>query len=167
MRRRFGRSAAAGCCAAVLVVTGVAAQEGQRSVVVTVNGPQQRIGGVPSRAVKRYWADYGANAIRRSNLDGSLAEVAIPDVNGPYGVGFDPTLRQLVWTSAGDEVVQAAPAEGGAAVTLPSSFEEGYAILVDEGDHKVVYGLQDDHIVKVTEDPTTGAGSVEVLLTLS
>jgi len=168
MRTRFGPRAGAACCAVFLAVSSVAAQEEQRSVTVTVSGTSgaRRIGGIPLPTVKRYWADYASNAIRRSNLDGSLAEIAIADVNGPYGVGFDTSSRQLVWTSAGAEVVQAASVDGGMPVTLDSSFEENYAILVDEGDHKVVYGLQDDQIIKVTEDPTTGAGSTEVLLQL-
>jgi hypothetical protein len=167
MRRRFGPRTAAACCAAVLVVATALAQEEQRSVVVTVSGAR-RIGGIPLPGAKRYWADYTANAIRRSNLDGSSLEIAIAGVNGPYGVGFDPAARQLVWTSAGDEVVQAASVDGGGSVTLPSSFEEeDYAFVVDEGDHQVMYGLQENQVVKVTQDPITGEGTIEVLLTLS
>ena len=135
---------------------------------------------------KRYWADYAANAIWRSNLDGSQVEL-VYGVNGPYGIGYDPAAGILIWTSAADETVQAA-ALGGGVFTLQSSFDEYSAIafkatgeapltaasatsmsagVAASPTTSLSYSVIDTEVVKLTEDINTGAEQREVLLTLS
>lgn len=162
MRTRFRRSVSAAAVAVLLSAVPLAAQT--RSVVVPapVVSPFGR-----TLAPARYSADFSGNAIRRSALDGSSSVVIVADVHGPYGLAFDPAGRNLVWTSATDEVVQLAPTSGGRAVTLESSFEEGYAIEFTEGNRDVVYGLVDTHVVRLGQDRQTGQETQEVLLELA
>lgn len=141
---------------------------------------------------KRYWADYASNAIWRSNLDGSQVELAY-SVNGPFGIGYDPAAGQLIWTSATDETVQAAPVGGGSVVTLQSSFEESSAIAFKASGlaepatapsatagtagtagmtetsptTSLSYSVIGSEVVKLTQEIYTGAEEREVLLTLS
>lgn len=135
---------------------------------------------------KRYWAEYAANAIWRSNLDGSQVEL-VYSVNGPYGIGYDPGTGYLIWTSSTDETVQAAPAGGGSVITLQSSFEEYYAIAfkatgqatatavtaataemtAPSSTTSLSYSVIGNEVVKLTQDINTGAEQREVLLTLS
>lgn len=136
---------------------------------------------------KRYWAEYAANAIWRSNLDGSQVEM-VYSVNGPYGIGYDPAAGILIWTSATDETVQAAALGGGGVFTLQSSFDEDSAIafkatgeaplaaasatsasagVAASPTTSLSYSVIDTEVVKLTEDINTGAEQQEVLLTLS
>ncbi len=136
---------------------------------------------------KRYWAEYAANAIWRSNLDGSQVEL-VHSVNGPYGIGYDPAAGYLIWTSSADETVQAAPAAGGGVITLQSSFEEYFAIAFKatgqtetaapaamtamaamnaSSTTSLSYSVIGSEVVKLTQDINTGAEQREVLLTLS
>ena len=168
MTLRFGRPATAACVGLCLAAAPMTAQQQELRSVVISSGVLARPGGriplpIPAR---RYWTDYGGNAVKRSSLDGSVVDVLVADVKGPYGLSLDSASQQLVWTSATDEVVQAAPVGGGPAVVLASSFEEGFAVSVAEGDRKVVYGLDGSQVVKLSEDPQTGAVAREVLLDL-
>lgn len=135
---------------------------------------------------KRYWADYASNAIWRSNLDGSQVE-QVYSVNGPFGIGYDPAAGYLLWTSANDETVQAAPI-GGGILTLTGSFEENSSIafkatgeaaaatapsaaktaaMATPATTSLSYSVIDSEVVKLTEDIYTGVEQREVLLTLS
>jgi hypothetical protein len=115
---------------------------------------------------KRYWADYAANAILRSNLDGSEVEW-VRAVNGPYGIGYDPATGNLIWTSSTDEVVQMAPPDGGtAAVNLRSAFGENSAIVVTEGDLQHAYGLDGSQVVRITQNRNTDEEQRAVLVQL-
>jgi hypothetical protein len=134
---------------------------GQDSRSVTV--PSDPAARKPARTC---WADFLGAAIRCSNLDGS-AETVVAAASGPYGLAFDPATGYLIWTSSGDEVVQAAPADGsGKIVTLEGSFEEGYAILLPEGDARTVYGVAENQVVQITQDRNTGDEKRVVLLEL-
>jgi hypothetical protein len=124
------------------------------------------------RGAKRYWADYDGNAVLRSNLDGSEVEIVTSNVQGPYGISYDQTTDSLLWTSAGDEVVQMASAsdsENGTAtvITLNSSFEDYFAIIINGPEHNIAYGVEGGQVVKVTQNRNTGTEQREVLLTLS
>jgi hypothetical protein len=125
---------------------------------------------VPPTA-KRYWADYAGKAIRRSNPDGSNVETLASDIEGPYGTSYDPETGYVLWTSAGDEVVQMAPANSvtGTSTTLNSSFEEYFAIVVPPAgsDSNVAYGVINGQVVRITQNRNTGAEQRDVLLTLS
>jgi hypothetical protein len=167
MTLKFGRATVA-CLGLGLVAAPMAAQQPELRSVVVSSGLVARPGGrlplpLPAR---RYWTDYSGNAIKRSSLDGSVVDVVVADVQGPYGLSLDSASQQLVWTSATDEVVQAAPLAGGPAVVLASSFEEGFAVSVVEGGRKVAYGVDGSQVVKLSEDPQTGAIAREVLLDL-
>jgi hypothetical protein len=165
MTLRRGRPTRLACAGLLLTAAVVAAQEAElRSVVVTGRTLSRTLD--PTLAASRYSTDYSGNAIKRSSLDGSVVEVLVPDVKGPYGLSFDAGSRQLLWTSSVDEVVQTAPVAGGTPVTLPSSFEEGYAIAVTEGDRRVVYLLDGNQIIKTSQDPQTGAVTRDALLDL-
>jgi hypothetical protein len=167
MTLRFVRRAVVPGLVLCLVAPLSAQQAELRSVVVSSASSKPVLGRtLPLLTTSRYWTDYSANAIRRSSLDGSVVEVLVPDVKGPYGLAFDASSRQLVWTSATDQVVQAAPLAGGGAVILPSSFEEGFAVPLMEGGRKVVYGVDGSQVVKLSEDPQTGDVAREVLLDL-
>src|SRR5688572_6361970 len=110
MTLTFGRLVTAAFAGLFLPAAPVAAQQQDlRSVVVVSSGTQPRTPGrVPAPVTAdRYWTDYDGNAIRRRSLDGSVVEVLVADVKGPYGLSLDAESRQLVWTSAADEVVQA------------------------------------------------------------
>jgi hypothetical protein len=168
MTLRIDRRAIAAGLVLCLVAPLSAQQADLRSVVVATTAPRPlgRTLLPPLVTTSRYSTDYSNNAIKRSSLDGSVVEVLVADVKGPYGLSFDADSRQLLWTSSVDEVVQTAPVSGGAAVTLPSSFEEGYAVALVEGDRKVVYGVDGSQVVKLSEDPQTGTVTRDVLLDL-
>ncbi|MEJ7596669.1 MAG: hypothetical protein WKG01_02065 [Kofleriaceae bacterium] len=134
----------------------ITSQEARRALLV----PSVRGAAAP----KRVWADHTANAIKSSELDGSAPDVLFDDVQGPYGLSLDVAAQRLVFTSSELEVVQIAPVGGGEVASLETSFEEGYAILHDIGTHKVVYGLRDTQIIKLTEDIDFGTEAIEVLL---
>jgi len=122
----------------------------------------------PSRPItKRYWADPTTHTIRRSNPDGSRIEVVASGVNAPFGLGYDPGMGQLVWTSSGDEAVQTMPIGSSWPTTLASSFEDEYAV---EGPrtldgHRVAYALVGNTVVRITQNPQSEVETTEVLLT--
>lgn len=142
-----------------LLLTAAAAvgQEEPRSVVISA-------GMAKAGKAKIYWADHAGNAIRRSNTDGTGVEVLAASVDGPYGISYDPATGYLIWTSEGDETVQATPADGsGGVITLESSFEDNFAVVVNETDHQIAYGVVDGQVIKVTLHRTTGEEQREVL----
>ena len=130
----------------------------------TITEQQQRRAVQVPAASKRVWADHAANAIWESEADGSARRMLYPNLPGPYGLSIDVATQQLVFTSSELEVVQTAPVGGGAVTNLRTSFEESYAIVVDAGTHKVVYGVRDDQLIKLTEDTDYGTEQIEVLL---
>lgn len=116
------------CLGGLLSASPALGQQDPRAVIVRPSTVTKARRATPT--AKRYWADYAGKAIKRSNLDGSKVETVVSDVDSPYGVSYDPATDQVVWTSASDEVVQMAPADGsGVTLTLDSSFEEHFAIV--------------------------------------
>ena len=68
---------------------------------------------VDSAGGKVYWTDYGANRIRRSNLDGSaLEDVVVTSLDNPYGIALDVAGGKVYWTDAGTEKIQRANLDG-------------------------------------------------------
>jgi hypothetical protein len=177
MKPRFRLPLALCCLGGLLIGSTALAQQDPRVVVVHPSAAVKAGGGKPSSAqtqrtapsAKRYWADYAGNAIRRSNLDGSNVETLATDTSGPYGTAYDPETGNLIWTSSSDELVQMAPANGTStsAITLNSSFEDQFAVVVKGSESNVAYGVVNGQIVKVTEDRNTGTERRDVLLTLS
>ena len=116
---------------------------------------------------RRYWADHSGNAIWRSLLGGSQAEVVASGVNRPFGISYDPATRQVLWTSSGDESVQAVPVGGGSVITLQSSFEDNFAIVIQGEDVHTAFSVLDGQVVKIVQNRHTGEEQREVLLELS
>ena len=117
---------------------------------------------LPSPDARRYWADTPTHSIRRSHLDGTGVEVVAGGLNVPYGLSFDAATGSLLWTSSGDEVVQRLAAGSGPEV-LPSSFEEPFAIVLEQKGLKVAYALLDGEIVRVTRADDSETETVETL----
>jgi hypothetical protein len=167
MKQRFRLPVLLCCLGSLLSSSAAWAQQDPRVVIVK---PSTVAKGAPS-AAKRYWADYAGKAIRRSNPDGSNVETVASDVDGPYGTSYDPETGYVLWTSAGDELVQMAPANGvnSTATTLNSSFEEYFAIVVPSNgsDTNVGYGVMNGQVVRITQNRNTGSEQRQVLLTLS
>jgi hypothetical protein len=147
----------------LLVLAGCEARDATPAAQSITEQQQRRAVHVPT-ADKRVWADHAANAIWISEPDGSAPRMLYPNLPGPYGLSVDVATQQLVFTSSELEVVQIAPLGGGAVTTLRTSFEESYAIVVDEGTHKVLYGVRDNQLIKLTENTEFGTEQVEVLL---
>jgi hypothetical protein len=149
------------CCLGGLLLGPTAlAQQDPRVVIVKPNAGAK----APAQA-KRYWADYASNSIKRSNLDGSNVETIASDTSGPYATTYDPETGNILWTSSGDELVQMAPASGASStVTLNSSFEEYFPVIVKGTDLNVAYGVVDGQVVRVTEDKNSGTERRDVLL---
>lgn len=170
MKQRLRLQALLCCLGSLLSGSAALGQQDPRVVIVTPSTAAKRASSSP----KRYWADYAGGAIRRSNLDGSNVETLASNVDGPYGTSYDPETGYVLWTSAGDEVVQMAPANGvtGSTTTLNSSFEEYFAIVVPNSgsngsDTNVAYGVVNGQVVRITQNRNTGSEQSEVLLTLS
>lgn len=142
-------------------------QDRIRSVVVSVDAGGRlsptRPGTSPAGS-KRYWADSYANAIRRSDLDGSRAEDVVRDLKTPYGLSYDTAAGAFLWTSAAEEVVQKVPAAGGDPVSLKTEFEEPYSIVVVGEGWKTGYAVVEGEVVKITQYDTSEAEEREVLL---
>lgn len=169
MKQRFGLHVSLWCLGGLLIAPAALAQQDPRVVIVK---PSTAKGGTAQRTApvaRRYWADYAGNAIRRSNLDGSNVETLATDTEGPYGTSYDPETGNVLWTSSGDELVQMAPANGAtsSAVTLNSSFEDQFAVVVQGSETNVSYGVVNGQVVRVTENRNTGAERRDVLFTLS
>jgi hypothetical protein len=144
---------------AVVIQPSTAAKSGD---VRTSRAPARR-----ATVAKRYWADSAGKAIRRSNLDGSNVETVASNVSGPYGVTYDQTTDSVVWTNSQAEVVQMAPADGsGETITLNSSFEEHFAIVVGGSTQNVAYGVEGAQVIRIIQDRNTGAERRDVLYTL-
>ncbi len=181
MKQRFRLPVLLCCLGSLLSGSAALGQQDPRVVIVRPPTAAKSSGArmspelaqrVPS-TTKRYWADYAGKAIRRSNPDGSNVETVASDVDGPYGTSYDPETGYVLWTSAGDEVVQMAPASGvntSSTTTLNSSFEEHFAIVVPPStgsDTHVAYGVVNGQVVRITQNRNTGSEQREVLLTLS
>ena len=66
-----------------------------------------------SVAAKMYWTDYGANMIRRADLDGSgIEDVVVTSLDNPYGIALDVEAGKIYWTDAGTEKIQRANLDG-------------------------------------------------------
>ena len=142
-----------------------AAQDAIRSVVVTVDSAGRLLppgSGRPAPGTKRYWADTPSNTIRRSNLDGSGVEEVAGGLNIPYGLSFDAGTGTLLWTSSVDEVVQRLGGGSGPAV-LPSSFEEPYAIVLEQEGQRTAYAVLDGEVVKVSQRSDSETDQIETL----
>ncbi|HEX5753304.1 MAG TPA: hypothetical protein VFZ09_44300 [Archangium sp.] len=152
------------CLGGWLLGPAALAQQDPRVVIVKPSAGAK----APAQA-KRYWADYASNSIKRSNLDGSNVETLATDTEGPYATTYDPETGYVLWTSSGDELVQMAPANGatGSTITLNSSFEEYFPVIVKGTDLNVAYGVVEGQVVRVTEDKNTGTEKRDVLYTLS
>lgn len=152
------------CCLGGLLLGSTAlAQQDPRVVIVKPSSGAK----APAQA-KRYWADYASNSIKRSNLDGSNVETIATDTEGPYATTYDPETGHILWTSSGDELVQMAPANGAAGtITLKSSFEEFFPVIVKGTDVNVAYGVVEGQVVRLTEDKNTGTEKRDVLYTLT
>lgn len=157
------------CLAGLLVGSSALAQQDPRAVIVRPSTAAAKARGSRSApTAKRYWADYAGKAIKRSNVDGSNAEIVVSEVEGPYGVTYDPATDSVLWTSASDQVVQQAPASGsGETLTLNSSFAENFAIVINGTERNLAYGVQNGQVIRITQDRNTGAEQRDVLLTLS
>jgi hypothetical protein len=169
MRTRSGGIGASVLLLASLLGTAASAQEWPHSVVIGVNAsgrglPPGSAGTVDS---KRYWADHVAQAIRRSNLDGSQVEDLAGGLAQPYGLSYDSATDAILWTSSGDEVVQRLGLAGGTPTTLPCEFEEPYTILVDNESGHTAYALDGAEIVRITRRADGTGDEREVLATLS
>lgn len=151
------------CLGGLLFGSAALGQQDPRGVIVKpspgAKGPAQ---------AKRYWADYAGNAIKRSNLDGSNVETVAADASTPYATTYDPETAHILWTNSGDELVQMAPASGSSGtITLNSSFEESFTVVIRGTETHVAYGVVDGQLVRHTENRNTGAEQREVLYTLS
>ena len=152
----------------VCTLLGLLGCEARDTSPQTITEQQQRRAVQVPTANKRVWADHAANAIWVSDADGTARQMLYPNVPGPYGLSVDVATQQLVFTSSELEIVQVAPVNGGGTVTnLRTSFEESYAILVDAGTHKIVYGVRDNQLIKLTENTDDGTEQTEVLLQLA
>jgi hypothetical protein len=145
-----------------------------RSVVVQPSAAKARKGDKARspRVARRFWADYDAKSILCGNLDGSQVQVVASNVEGPYGISYDQATDSILWTSAGDELVQMSSAsdyENGISnvITLNSSLEEYFAIVVNGSEQNVAYGVEAGQVIKLTQNRDTGAEQREVLFTLS
>lgn len=178
MKPRFRLPLSLCCLGGLLLGSTALGQQDPRVVVVKPSTAVKAGGARPSSAqaqrttpsAKRYWADYAGNAIRRSNLDGSNVETVATDTSGPYGTSYDPETGNVLWTSSGDELVHMAISDGTSAsgyITLNSSFEDQFAVVVKGSESNVAYGVVDGQVVKITEDRNTGTEKRDVLLTLS
>lgn len=155
--------------AGTLGAVGVGAQEWPHSVVLGVNDSGRGLppGSTGATGTKRYWADHVAQAIRRSNLDGSGVEDLASGLAQPYGLSFDSATNTLLWTSSGDEVVQRLGLDGGRPSVLPCEFEAPYTIVLDNEWGHTAYALDGTDVVRVTESADGTNETREVLLTLS
>jgi hypothetical protein len=170
MKQRFRLHVSLWCLGGLLSAPAALAQQDPRVVIVKPSTAAKGASAQRTAPVaKRYWADYAGNAIRRSNLDGSNVETLATDTEGPYGTSYDPETGNVLWTSSGDELVQMAPANGAtsSAVTLNSSFEDQFAVVVQGSESNVSYGVVNGQVVRVTENRNTGAERRDVLFTLS
>lgn len=158
----------------LLLGTPAPGQQEPRSVILTPP-TARKSGGAPSAQAqsvsatpKRYWADYKANAIRRSNLDGSNVETLSEDAEGPYGLGADPETGYLIWTNSTSGTVQTSPPEASdQVITLPTAFEPPYALIFKGKEQDVAYGVDEGQLVRITRDRYTGVEQRDVLLQLS
>lgn len=167
------------CCLGGLLLGSTALGQQDPRVVIVKPSTAAKTGGAQASSslapraapvAKRYWADYAGNAIRRSNLDGSNVETVATDTIGPYGTSYDPETGNVIWTSSGDELVHLTSASGETRLgdlTLNSSFEDQYAIVVKGSDTNVAYGVVDGQVIRLTEDRNTGTEKREVLLQLA
>jgi hypothetical protein len=174
MKQRFRLQVLLCCLGSLLSSSAALGQQDPRGVIVRPSTVAKGNGSRAPSFAKRYWADHAGKAIRRSNPDGSNVETLASDVEGPYGTSYDPETGYVLWTSAGDETVQMAPANGvsGSTITLNSSFEEYFAIVVPHSgshgsDSHVAYGVVNGQVVRITQNRNTGTEQREVLLTLS
>jgi hypothetical protein len=110
----------------------------------------------PAPGTKQYWADIRIGAIRRSAIDGSGVEDLATALDTPYGIAFDPKSQVLLWTSAGDGVVQKIPPWGGYPMMLPSAFEPPFAIDVSDEAEREYYSVIDNVVYQTLIDNETG-----------
>jgi hypothetical protein len=155
----------AGCVLALHASFALCATE-SRSVVLTEHGGQYAEGTRydPTPGSKQYWADTITGAIRKSDLDGGAAEEIASGLNLPYGIAFDPALQRLMWTSAGDSIVQTLDPLGKATTTLAASFESPFAIDVSTELEQAYYSAQDNVIYRHSIDLASGEESSYALL---
>jgi hypothetical protein len=118
----------------------------------------------PALGTLQYWADPARGAIRFSRLDGAAAKDIVAGLNVPYGLAFDAESQQLLWTSAEDGLVQKIAVGGGEPVSLPSAFEEPYAVDVSTETHRSYFSVHDNEIHMDVLDLNTGETSKHVLL---
>ena len=175
MKQRFRLSISLCCLGGLLLGTTALGQQDPRAVVVRPAAASKAGGARASQAsarraaptkAKRYWADYAGNAIQRSNTDGTEVETLATNAESPYGVSYDPSTGYVLWTSASDEVVQMAPEGGGETITLNTSFEENFAVVVNGSEFDVVYGVDAGQVLRITQNRNTGEEQRLVLFTL-
>jgi hypothetical protein len=146
----------------------VSNQPRDRSVILRGKGspPVQPESDNAPAAEKRYWADPSTNTIRRANVDGSDVEVLVSGLNGPYGISYDQSTQELLWTSSGDEKVQSLRLGGSVPTNLETSFEDNFAVSLMERDRQVAYAVLEGAIVRMSQDRQTGVEQREVLVQL-
>ena len=151
-----------------LLLTGApVAQDGQRTVDVVVDAASGRVlpdGGIGVGV--RYWADPARNAIVRQDASSSTDHVLVESLSMPYGLGFDGDTQTLIWTSSGEEIMQAMPVAGGEVRALTSNFEDPPVLELPYEGGKQAITVLDGAVVRVTVDAQTDARYDEVLYAL-
>jgi hypothetical protein len=144
------------------------AQVEPRSVVVAEDAGryEETSRARPADGARQYWADIGEGRVRKSLLDGSDAEDVAVSLQLPYGIAFDGDAQALLWTSAGDEVVQKIGIAGGAPVALISEFEEPYAIDVSDESQNAYYYVTGNIVYRDSIDAETGEEVSQALLVI-
>jgi DNA-binding beta-propeller fold protein YncE len=112
----------------------------------------------------QYWADIGQGVIRRSLPDGSFPEDLVTSLSAPYGIAYDDGAEALLWTSAGEEIVQKLDFAGGARTSLLSAFEEPYAIDISNDYYKGYYSAIGNEVYLDLINRATGEESTYLLL---
>jgi DNA-binding beta-propeller fold protein YncE len=153
------------CLLATLAMS-AAAQDGQRTVDVRVDPVSGRVVPDDSGAGLHYWADPTRNAIVRQDPSALTDEVLTDGLNVPYGLSYDRDTQTLIWTSSGDETMQAMPLTGGEVRALNSSFEDPPVIELPYEGGKQAITVLDGAVVRVTVDAQTDARYDEVLYAL-
>jgi hypothetical protein len=120
----------------------------------------------PEPGAMRYWVDATEGALRKSLPDGASQEDLAASLDIPYGLAFDLGAQSLLWTSAGDETVQALPVSGGKPVALLTEFEEPYAIDVSTQSVRAFYTATANVVYRNTIDLQSGEESSQELLVL-
>ena len=112
---------------------------------------------------KLYWTSSGTRTIRRSNVDGSGAEVIVDlgPTASPVGIAFDITNQHVYWTNRGNGSIQRANADGSGLQDVVTGLDAPVDVAVDALSNKVYFS--DENTGEIQRANLDGS-NIEVLI---